>query len=619
MIPTPEIKVLSFKDFSDIIIRRSWLIVGVPLVILLATMIHQLFFSDIYKTTAMLIIKQSELELMNPKENPIEKKWDRSDFLDELELLQSSFVAEKVSRKLGLDMPLDEFQSMVDIRPFLRTNMVAINVFGRDPLRITEIANTWAEIAVEQDIDRSLGSAEYGVEKLVREIQETLKKLTESEKKLQEFNRTYGDLVGKQNLIDRINSQKERLEKQIVQDSVLYKEKHLKIRTLKTQIDELDGQLSKETAELTALQNRIDEYHVLTKEVRIYRQIYNSLMDRQKQLESARGLTISRIKIWAGATVPKTPQRIPVRMQVMVVIGGVFLGGILCFIIEYFDDTVKNPEEMEFYMKLPFIGALPYVMDLAGHGPGDVFIRRMNEPCAKLSDSGYQLKQTLLFCSDKGQDSRVFLPVSALPKEGKTVSAVGLGLAFARGGERVLLIDANMRNRALSRLLNAQDKKGLSEAFMGGEALRSFIVPAGAENLFILPAGETQTAVELLGTEKFLNIVEEAKKDFKRIIIGPPAICDGPESVMLSKLSDVVFFLIAYGKTGVSRIIGARKSIESGGSNVVGGCLNFVPELKPTDSFVDWTKKVKTRVLASNVIKKIMPASALSAKDKDKA
>jgi Mrp family chromosome partitioning ATPase len=248
---------------------------------------------------------------------------------------------------------------------------------------------------------------------------------------------------------------------------------------------------------------------------------------------------------------------------------------------------------------------IPFVKKWQMRGVEKNIINELNKPYSRLSDSGYKLKQSLLFCNTERKETKIVLPVSFSPGEGKTLVSIISGLAFVRGGEKVLLVDANLRNRQLSKTFNAGDKKGLSDSLIEKCDLSALILPVGENGLYLLPAGTLRINIELLESEAFRGELRRLKETFDRIIIDISSISSGPESFMLSGISDLIFMMISFGKTRVKDALEAQKLLEANEGKVIGGCLNFVPGVRPTDQFFWVLTKSDLSGLIRNIGSKI--------------
>ncbi|MCK4851611.1 MAG: hypothetical protein KAS86_00715, partial [Candidatus Omnitrophica bacterium] len=396
MIPSPEVREVPIKEYLGMIRKRVRLIIGLMLAIVVFFISYYFFFPKTYVAKTTILIKKAGLRLMDPKKDPMTS--GKGDYQDQLRLLHSGFLVERIARKL--DQPLltpKKLLSMVSIDPVFRTSMVEISVKGRDPVQIAEIANAWAREFIYQDMERKMGIAEYGVSRLEDQISETLVELQKAEKELDVFVTKYGVLAEREQLVDRLKAQKIRLEQELVNLSVRYKEKHLRIVSLNGQLTKVTKQIREENQKLLMLKEKMAAYKVLVKRADAYRQIYSELIQRSKQLDTARGLVVSDIGIIDTARVPKVPLGLPGKMIFILLAGGLFSGILLCFVLEYFDSSLKAAEEVEFYAKIPFLGEIPLADEFAEEGIKDLSLIYHIKTYSQTGQAFKCLEESLLF------------------------------------------------------------------------------------------------------------------------------------------------------------------------------------------------------------------------------
>ncbi|MDD5585313.1 MAG: hypothetical protein PHV55_09720, partial [Candidatus Omnitrophica bacterium] len=186
MIPPPEIRELTIKDYLDIVLRRMWIIIACVVIIPVIVAFMSFSTPKVYETTSKLLFKM-DIPKVTGKEEVIYKGGAPSKE-DQMNLLVSRIVGERVIKKLNLSSdeefigsadPVKTILAMVKIDIRAGSNIVFFVVRGKDPLKITKIANTWAEEFVKSDMEQRVITAKYGRSWLGEQLDTTLKKLEE--------------------------------------------------------------------------------------------------------------------------------------------------------------------------------------------------------------------------------------------------------------------------------------------------------------------------------------------------------------------------------------------------------------------------------------------------------
>ena len=186
------------------------------------------------------------------------------------------------------------------------------------------------------------------------------------------------------------------------------------------------------------LDRKSGDYRILQRDLDSQRQIFQSLLDRQKQLSVVANSRANNVRLMDRAEPRRSPiSPNPRRDWLTAILAGLTIAFGLAFGIEYLDDTIKTPEDITRRLKLPLLGLVPALRG------GRVPVLTETVP-HDFGEAFRSLRTSLVFTSG-GESTRVMAVTSSQPLEGKTTTACNLALALALGGSRVLLIDADMR------------------------------------------------------------------------------------------------------------------------------------------------------------------------------
>ena len=517
MLPSSEIRELTLRDYLEVIQKHFWLIFTIVTFLTGLVAFYDFSSPKIYLAKTTLVVETEKPNITGDVQDVYGKELlGREYFQTQVNILQSKAIAERVANVLGLGREKEftgqtdmaaSLLSMVKVEPTKLGNIITLSVRGTDPLKITAIANAWAREYVYLDVERKVGTAKYGISYLDKQLADTFIKLRDAERELNDFIRTnkivnVPDIENKNEVvIENLKSQRAQLEKEIADASKRYKEKHPKMISLKTQIETVENRINDETSNRLSLQEKIAEYGVLKRKVETYKSIYDDFLKRAKELDVSKELTISNIRVLDRAEEPKSPIR-PKPMQdiTITMLFSFILAAVVSLYLERMDSTLKTSDDVEFYVKFPFLGYIPsFKKDTREK---NIFLISYAEPHSRIAESFRNLKVSLLFSFPQDKPLRAMVVSSSIPAEGKSFVACNLAIVFAQAKEPTLLIDADMRKGNLHKHFGLKPKSGLSSLLAGMSSLEQVIIPTAIPNLWLFPAGPyAPNPTELLSSE----------------------------------------------------------------------------------------------------------------------
>lgn len=198
----------------------------------------------------------------------------------------------------------------------------------------------------------------------------------------------------------------------------------------------------------------------------------------------------------------------------------------------------------------------------------------------------YKMLRTNLNFITCTTDTKVMAVTSAIPKEGKTNVIINLAITLAESGEKVLVVDADMRKPMLHKYLKIPHKKqGLSNVLSGTMELNSVIVKLNLEGLsiYVLPCGPIPpNPTELLGSNRMEEIVETVRDNFDYVLIDTPPASIVTDVLALGNLIDGVLLVVRQKFATIDTVKGAQKNLEAVGVKILGVIFNAF-EVKKTN------------------------------------
>ncbi len=349
-------------------------------------------------------------------------------------------------------------------------------------------------------------------------------------------------------------------------------------------------------------------YNSIRIEVENKRKLLESLVSRQSETQvSARlgGLKTSYVSIIDRAKVPKDPVSPKKKMNLILALLVGIMGGVgLCFVLEYLDNTVKGPEDVEKLTGLPSLGVIPYLPpegmkskkrygyysgynSYGSYGednPGkdaatlpeikEIELVNHLHPRFYLSED-YRTIRTSILLSHAESPPKTIVFLSSLPSEGKTVTAANMAVAFAQLNQRVLVVDSDMRKPRLHRIFNVKNTGGLSGYLTGKVPIEDAVKKTEIENIWIIPSGPIPpNPSELLNSQKMKLMLDEMKRGFDVIMLDSPPVLAVIDGVILASIVDSAVYVIEAGKTTNKTFVSGVEELKKAKGNIIGVLFN---------------------------------------------
>jgi polysaccharide biosynthesis transport protein len=312
-------------------------------------------------------------------------------------------------------------------------------------------------------------------------------------------------------------------------------------------------------------------YTVLEREAQSNRQIYDSLIQRQNELQIVSNSGGNNVRLMDRAVVPGGAYTPDIRRNFMLgSFAGILLALGLVLAIDYLDDTVKTPEDITRRLKLPFLGLVPAVK-------GNNHPLLSQEVPHEFGEAFRALRTSLVFSSGS-EGTRVIALTSAQPLEGKTTTACNMAIALAYGGSRVLIIDADMRRPSVSRTLGIENTIGLSHLLTGQATARQTIRRTNVQNLWVMTAGVTPpNPSELLASDRMKTLISNVQTGpFDWVLIDTPPVLAVTDAVIIAPWVSGVVFIIGSEMTQRRLAERAIETLMTSRPHILGAVLNRV-------------------------------------------
>jgi capsular exopolysaccharide synthesis family protein len=316
------------------------------------------------------------------------------------------------------------------------------------------------------------------------------------------------------------------------------------------------------------LRDRSIQYNILQRELDTTRTLYEGLLQRYKEVGITGDITANNISIIDTAVPPTKPSKPDLLINLaLAALFGLGLGAVAVIALEALDETVATPDDVERKLGVPVLGVVPLLPK------GETPAAAMADIRSGFSEAYYSLRTALQFSTPDGAPSSIMVS-SARPAEGKSTTAYATALNLARVGKRVLLVDGDLRNPSMHRVVGVDNDKGMSNLLSGSADLASVVQRTRQETLFFIPCGPLPpNPAELWGGDRVREFLAECAKSFDHVVIdGPPVLGFADAPLLAANVGGALFVLESRGtRRGQAR--GALKRLRVGRARLLGAVL----------------------------------------------
>ncbi len=567
---------MELRLYAAMIRRWAWLLVtGIALGAMLGAA-SSILQTPVYQSSTRILVMRPPQE----KANDYAYISDQQLVQTYIQLLTTQPVLQRAAEISGA--PVNKNQ--VSVTQVGDTQTIQVTVEDRVPQRASDVANLLVQAlieqneiiqagryaSVEQSINAQIAQIESQINALGAEIENVSAETVVAQQRQVEaqINALQAEVAQLQNEVAALKSsasnpsllaEKETRLNQTQSLLTLYQQTYADLVVLGKPVASDD-----KTTRLAQLQSALQ----------LYQQIYTSLLSNLESIRLARLQNmpnVAQIEPAFPASRPVRPR--PVANTALAGMAGLILAGGIAFLIEYLDDTIRSPEDIERILNAPVIGYIGGIETAPGETPD---LHALYRPRSPVTEAFRSLRANLEFASvDRGLSK--ILVTSVGPGEGKTTVAVNLALILAQSGKRALLIDADMRRPRVHFIFNVSNNLGLSSLFRGNMSVAAAARPVeGANNVFIMTSGSPPpNPTELLASAKMEYILREAEKIADVVILDSPPSLVADYQVLAAKV-DGVLLVVQPGQTQAEPARAMIEQLRRANAHLLGVVLNKV-------------------------------------------
>jgi polysaccharide biosynthesis transport protein len=362
-----------------------------------------------------------------------------------------------------------------------------------------------------------------------------------------------------------------------------------KERALKLQMD-------KQKSDALALKDAAVEYAILARQADTNKQLYDSVLGRLKEISVTGELPASNVSILDRAEIPTRPSKPNKRLNLMLGALLGLMGGLgLALLLEHLNNTLRTPEEVERFLRLPNLVVVPDFLSLPKprkngksriSRPESILHSKLCVPSKKpvasslplsMLTEAYRKLRTAIFLSRPGEPPKTILFTSGTNGEGKTMTVANTAILLAQMELQVLVIDADLRKPSCHKALRVRAGRGLTDFLAGQERLEDVIKPTSVANLSVLNCGSTPpNPTELVGSKRMNETLAALRDRYDFILIDSPPVMPVSDAVVLSTMVDGVVLVVRGDETKRHIVKAAVSQLGNGSGKILGIVLNRV-------------------------------------------
>ena len=323
--------------------------------------------------------------------------------------------------------------------------------------------------------------------------------------------------------------------------------------------------------ELRSLPLKEQQLLDLQRQITVKESLYTLLLERLEEAKISEAAVVGNAAIVDPATIPQSAVKPNKRLSLAIGgVLGIFLGMLMVFLAEYLDKTLKTEEEIERFSRQPIIGRIPTIEGIRE----EMYVEK--SPTAPSAESMKLAASNLSFTMGDGKTVAV---TSVLPTEGKSFVIANLAYSMASSGQRVILVDFDMRRPRVEKILKSTKKQyGVTDVVMGKVELES-VIERYTDNMDFIGVGTVPPNPTIVLSSKNIDVLlEKLKEKYDKILIDmPPAVVTSDVSLVGNKLDGIVL-VVKPGRAirdGLRIVIDNLKTV---GVRILGVIVNGVDE-----------------------------------------
>jgi tyrosine-protein kinase Etk/Wzc len=517
------------------------------------------------------------------------------DFAIVLDTISAPLGRKYSIRQISLRQAIDSLRGQLTVSESGRqSNILQVRLTGSDRADIERVLEAITTAYVRQNISRSAAEADTGLEFIRSQLPIAETNLRNAQDALNRFREDTSDRALTQDTLDRLEAsafesqallgQISRAEadlrtinQRIEENIPRYPEGHLIFRQLAQQKEAVENRLTDLLAQVQRLPETQREVINLTREVELAQQIFFDLQARAQEMQVLSASAVGSVRVLDDASAQNAAVA-PRRNLVLALaaILGAMTGIAVVLVKNWLKRGLQDASDLE-ALDLPVFATINFTphADLKHKRKGKLPIIAVDTPDDIVVEAFRSLRTSLHFGMLDAVSKSILL-TSAAPEAGKSFVAVNLATVAAQAGQRVALIDADLRRGQLRRHFNVpRDTPGLAQYLSGTEHLESVMLETPVDGLFFMPTGKyPPNPSELLMRKELQTLIKSLDDLVDLIVIDAPPTLAVTDPVILGRFAGSTILVARHNETSAREVEAVKKTFEAAGSRIAGSILN---------------------------------------------
>ncbi len=352
------------------------------------------------------------------------------------------------------------------------------------------------------------------------------------------------------------------------------------VSAARSRLEALQGAMRSAGNDLRGTTSASERLQELERQAAESRRIYESFLERQQAIVGGGGGTVDA-RLLSYATLPAAPTSPQLRLALAIALAlGIFLGLGAAALVELFDQSVKNADDIEAKTGAKAIASIPVIskrllrqMPPAERHPSGYLVGR---PMSAFTEA-LRVLRTVIVYSKLDFSVKVVAVTSAVPNEGKTTVSMCLARVAAMSGQKVCVVDCDLRMQSINDVIDIETDVGILQVLAGEAPWRSAIVRDPNSDAHVLPVATSGfTPRDVFGSEAMATLLKDLREHYDLVILDCAPILAVAETRILVAQADTTVIVARLGKTPVGAMRAAVHQTTIAGGNVLGIALNCV-------------------------------------------
>lgn len=471
------------------------------------------------------------------------------------------------------------------------SGILTLTYESADPALAQHILQQIAQAYVRQNVERNSAEASAQLAFVKEALPNVRKQVDTAQQELSAYQmkansvdltlQTKGLLdqeVAVETSIQQLRLQQAEMDRKFTRDHPAY-------QALLSQLNELQGRKNSFQGQVKQLPEAQQELLRLTRDLQVSNEMYTGMLNQAQQLDVARAGTVGNVRIVDSAEVDATTPVKP-RRTIIVLIGtvlGAFLSVALILLKQLLNRGVEDPSQIE-ELGLPVYASIPVSIQQQSdsvrgkfRADGQLHLLAVKDPADLAIEAVRSLRTSLHFARLEAKNNIVLIS-GASPNAGKTFVSSNLAAVIAQAGQRVLIIDADMRKGTLHKALGATQSPGLSDVLVG-KAARDAVIKSlpGLPNLSFIARGDVPpNPSELLMHSNFTELLKSVEGDYDLVIVDTPPILAVTDAAIIAHHAGTCLMVARFGLNQAKELALAKRRFEQNDVKIKGAIFNAV-------------------------------------------